>query len=374
MHSGLYYPVDSLKMRLCLRGRDLMYARCKDYNVPFNKIGKLVVVNQEQRDYIKGLHDKAAKLAWPPYTPSGDFLDRPVLPTKFLSGDQARELEPDLSKNIAGALFSPETGIVDSHAFMESLEKDIMESEMGELVYNTSVVRVDPYKPSENASGFEKEEGWVVQTSTAGDKHSASGDAFLARNLIVSAGLSGPFILNSFLPKEKRIPMYYARGTYASFNGHGISGIKHLIYPGPNMGTKKDGFHSLGTHLTLDLEGKIRFGPDLEWISPPENDDGVDFWQSHLAPSDIRLQEMQEAINDYLPGVELDGLAPDYVGVRPKLVGPDGGFQDFVIRKDFPGRAPDGPMVNLLGIESPGLTSSLAIAEYLVEEVLAGHH
>ncbi|KZP15152.1 pyridine nucleotide disulfide oxidoreductase-like protein [Athelia psychrophila] len=373
IHAGLYYPVESLKMRLCLRGRDLMYARCKDYNIPYNKIGKLVVAQQEQRAYIEGLHDKAAKLAWPTYTPASE-LNKPVLPTELLSGDQARELVPDLSKGIMAALWSPETGIVDSHAFMESLEKDIMESEMGELVYNTSVVRVDPYNASRQASGLEKEEGWVVQTSTAGDQDSDSGDAFLVRNLIVSAGLSGPFILNSLLPKEKRISMYYARGTYASFNGHGVGNIKHLVYPSPNMGTKKDGFHSLGTHLTLDLEGKIRFGPDLEWISPPENEDGVDFWQSHLAPSEVRLKEMQEAIQDYLPSVKLDGLAPDYVGVRPKLVGPNGGFQDFVIRKDFSGEGTRGPMVNLLGIESPGLTSSLAIAEYLVEEVLADHH
>ena len=360
-------------MRLCLRGRNLMYARCKEHNILYNRTGKLVVARPEQRDYIAGLHAKAVKLAWPKYSSASDS-NTPVLPTELLSGDQARELVPDLSKNIVAALWSPETGIVDSHTFMESLEKDILESENGELVYNTSVVRVDPYAASRYTSEYSNETGWVVQTSTAGDSNADNGDAMLARNLIVSAGLSGPFILNSFLPQEQRIPMYYARGTYASFNGHGVGDIKHLVYPSPNLGAKKDGFHSLGTHLTLDLEGKVRFGPDLEWIAPPENEDGVDFWQAHLAPSDIRLKEMHQAIQEYLPGVELDGLAPDYVGVRPKLVGPDGGFQDFVIRKDFPEDGGKGPMVNLLGIESPGLTSSLAIAEYVVEEVLAGHH
>lgn len=170
--------------------------------------------------------------------------------------------------------------------------------------------------------------------------------------------------------------MYYARGTYASFNGYGISPIKHLVYPGPNLGGRKNALHSLGTHLTIDMEGKVRFGPDLEWIEP-QGEDGegaADFWQNHLAPSDLQLKEMHQAVLDYLPGVQLDGMRPDYVGVRPKLVGPDGGFQDFVFRTEFSGHNRKGAMVNLMGIESPGLTSCLAIAEHVVEDILARHY
>lgn len=351
-----------------------MYDHCNAYNIPYRKTGKLVVVHEDQRSYIESLHTKATQLPWPKYSTPGASQGRPVLPTELISGDEARDLVPDLSNKIVASLWSPETGILDSHAFMESLEKDILDSENGELVYDTSVVRVDPYKRSEQVGESPDidagEDGWVVQTVTGG-VHVKEGDAMLARNLIVSCGLSGPFILNSLLPEQSRIPMYYARGTYASFNGHGISPISHLIYPGPNLGSTKEALHSLGTHLTIDMEGKIRFGPDLQWISPPKGgEDDPDFLSKYLAPHDQRLEEMHRAVMDYLPGVKLEGMQPDYVGIRPKLIPPEDGFQDFVFRTDYPSNNRRGAMVNLLGIESPGLTASLAIAEYVVEDIL----
>jgi len=357
LFAGLYYPPDSLKTRLC------------------QKTGKLVVAHEDQRSYIESLHAKATKLLWPKYSSHHDTQDTRVLPTEWLTGDQARDLVPDLSSSIVAALWSPETGILDSHSFMESLEKDIIDSEGGELVYNTRVVRVDAYKRSEQMADSPvadaREDGWVVQTVTGGAEER---DSILTRNLIVSSGLSGPFILNSLLPEPARIPMYYARGTYASFNGKDISPISQLIYPGPNLGERKDALHSLGTHLTIDMNGKIRFGPDLEWISPPENDEeDPDFWQKHLVANDLRLEEMHRAIMDYLPGVKIDGLQPDYVGIRPKLLPPEGGFPDFVVRTMFPNDNRRRPMINLLGFESPGLTSSLAIAEYIVEDMLGDH-
>lgn len=352
-----------------------MYSRCKSHNIPHRKTGKLVVAHEHQRSYIESLHSKAQKLSWPPRSSP---TDGPVLPTQLISGDEARELEPDLSNKIVAALVSPETGIVDSHSFMESLEKDIIESEAGELVFDTSVVRVDAYKPSgqvkNSPDGDAAEDGWVVQTLTGESSDSTEGDSILARNLIVSTGLSGPFILNTILPEDKRIPMYYARGTYASFNGQGLtSSINRLIYPGPNLGGAGDNLHSLGTHLTIDLQGKVRFGPDIEWLSPPESEgeQAVDFWQKRLVADDSKLEEMHRAVCDYLPGVKLEGLAPDYVGIRPKLNPPHGGWQDFVFRTDWANGSGRGRMVNLLGIESPGLTASLAIAEHVVEDILA---
>jgi L-2-hydroxyglutarate oxidase LhgO len=128
--------------------------------------------------------------------------------------------------------------------------------------------------------------------------------------------------------------------------------------------------------LTLDFQGKVRFGPDLQWISPVDGE-GPDFWTRHLVPDDSRLEEMHRAASRYLPGVRLEGFQPDYVGIRPKLVGPQGGFQDFVFRTDYPDadRESQGrPLISLLGIESPGLTSSLAIAEHVVENVLGPEH
>ncbi|THH18024.1 hypothetical protein EW146_g2900 [Bondarzewia mesenterica] len=377
IHAGLYYPPQSLKTRLCLRGRQLLYDHCQKSNIPFKRTGKLVVASQpDQRPYLEYLHAKAQSLSAPPYWNSSELREKgPVLPTELISGERARELESDLSRSIVAALWSPETGIVDSHTLMESLEKDIMESEGGALAYSTRAVRVDPY--AENG-----EDGWVVQAVT-GDAQ--DGDAMLARVLINASGLSGTLILNSLLDEQKKIPMYFARGSYASYSGSGISRVSHLIYPCPDApssaGKEKHSFHSLGTHLTLDLQGKVRFGPDLEWISPPSNEESdADFWMRHLVPDESRIKLMHEAVTRYLPDVEMDGLQPDYVGIRPKLAPPGGGFEDFVLRTDHTsdflrshkGKSQGAPMINLLGIESPGLTASLAIAEMVVEDRLVG--
>ncbi|OJT10181.1 L-2-hydroxyglutarate dehydrogenase, mitochondrial [Trametes pubescens] len=348
-----------MKTRLCLRGKQLLYDRCEAHNIPYKKTGKLVVARDEQRSYIESLHAKAKKLSWPPRSSLAD-THSPVLPTQLITGDEARELEPQLSKDISAALWSPETGIVDSHTLMESLEKDIMDAESSELVYSTNVVRLDPSRD---------DPGWVVQTVT-GDAE--EGDALLARTVINCAGLTAPLVLNALLPESQRIPMFFARGSYASYRGPGIDHISHLIYPCPAVGKGSHAFHSLGTHLTLDLQGKIRFGPDLDWLEPPQDYEDPDFWQKHLVPNDSRLQLMYEAVKEYLPDVSRDGFQPDYCGIRPKLVGPGAGFQDFVFRRDKANAQGEGEMISLLGIESPGLTSSLAIAEYVVEDMLGG--
>ncbi|KAL4075728.1 pyridine nucleotide disulfide oxidoreductase-like protein [Scleroderma citrinum] len=375
IHAGLYYPPDSLKTRLCLRGRDLMYERCQRHNIPYSKTGKLVVAHEDQRPYIESLYEKSRRLSWPKYSSPNSSND-PVLPTRFITGDEARVLEPDLSKDITTALWSPETGILDSHTFMESLEKDISESAGGELAYSTRVVRVDPYRKMETSSiSPATQDGWVVQTVT-GDAE--EGDAFLARTLVNASGLSANLILNSLLPESSRIPMYYARGTYAAYSGPGISNVKHLIYPCPETRKNEHGFMSLGTHLTLDLQGKVRFGPDFEWISPLSNsadldfdsdESHVDFWTKHLVPDESRMEDMYSSVMKYLFAVQREHFKPDYVGIRPKLV--LSGFQDFVFRKDYADGVGNGLMISLLGIESPGLTSNLAIAEYITEEVIA---
>ncbi|PCH41244.1 FAD dependent oxidoreductase [Wolfiporia cocos MD-104 SS10] len=386
IHAGLYYPANSSKTQLCLRGRHLMYEYCQKHNVPHKKVGKLVVARNDQRSYIEGLHAKARRLHWPDHSPP-ELKRVQALPTELIDGDRARELEPDLSRDIVAALWSPETGIVDSHALMECLEKDITESGGGELAYQTRVVRVDPH---EAGTADPSDRGWVVQTVTGNSE--GDGDALLARTLINCSGLSAHLVLNALLPKRSRVPMYYGRGSYASYRGPGVQSISHLIYPCPDTGRTIHGFQSLGTHLTLDLQGKIRFGPDLDWLDPPtiRRDDNTfvddadpDFWQKHLIPDETRLGMMYEAVKDYLPGVDLSGFQPDYCGVRPKLVGPQGGFNDFEFRTHYPetflgiqGHQDKvrQPMISLLGIESPGLTSSLAIAEMVVEDMLCAQN
>lgn len=367
-----------------------MYGRCQTHNIPYQRVGKLVVAKESQIDYIRNLHSKSLNLHWPCHSHRETGLAEDggravALPTELLGKDQTHDMEPDVSDNIVGALWCPLTGIVDSHSFMESLEKDIIDSENAELVYSTRVVRVDPYTrststqiPDLNGVG----DGWIVQVATGDEDES---DALLARTVINTSGLSATFILNALLPKDSRIPMYFARGSYAAYNGPGVSNNSHLIYPCPHTGPDAHAFQSLGTHLTLDLHGQIRFGPDIEWINPPSSqntssythpEDEADFWNKLLTPDESRLTEMYEAITDYLPGISLAGLRPDYCGMRPKLVPPWGGFQDFLFRTDFPadGTSERNPMLSLLGIESPGLTSSLAIAEYVVDDILCGRY
>ncbi|KIO32452.1 hypothetical protein M407DRAFT_66539 [Tulasnella calospora MUT 4182] len=376
IHAGLYYPLGSLKSRLCIRGRTLMYAYCEKHSIPHKKLGKLVVALPHQEKYIEKLHAHCHSLRLHPNAGNPDDA-KPAVPTELISGDQARELEPDLSSQIAKALWSHETGIVDSHSFMDSLESDITSSEGGEVVLGTRVVRVDPTS-----------EGWIVQmlTSTAEEP-----DVVFAKTLINASGLASHQILNHLLPQlnppEPKIPIYYARGSYASYRGAGVKRVQRLIYPVADE-TKGYAFTSLGTHLTVDLEGNVKFGPDVEWIEPPSAGEGdsdraedVDYWSKHLVPSDARMSQMHESIATYLPNVALDGLRPDYVGIRPKMSAPGGkgGFNDFVVRSDWSGRwtrgdgreREGGNMITLMGIESPGLTSSLAIAEMVAEEVLA---
>ncbi|KAL1743918.1 FAD dependent oxidoreductase [Schizophyllum fasciatum] len=367
IHSGLYYPPDSLKTRLCLRGRDLLYEHCQANGLPIRRTGKLVVAHKEQLDYIQGLYAKARQLRSPAsyaHKAEQHFTAKgPVLPVELLSGAEARNMEPDLSPDIAGALWVPVTGIVDSHELMQSLERDIDDASNGALVYSTAVTRIDR----------QDDEGWVVQTATAGASPSDT-TALLARTVINAGGLTAPLILNAIVPEPVRIPMYFARGSYAAYAGPGVSRVRHLIYPCPDVarGRGASAFQSLGTHLTMDLSRRIKFGPDLEWLEPPgEGEDAADFWQRHLVPNDARMEEMYRAVARYLPGVEREGFQPDYVGVRPKIAGPDAGFQDFVIRADYPSEHERvNPMISLLGIESPGLTSSLAIAEYVVDGML----
>ncbi|CAE6425216.1 unnamed protein product [Rhizoctonia solani] len=375
---GLYYPTDSLKTRLCLRGRHLLYEHCDKHHVPYRKTGKLIVARKGQEEYLDKLHAHAQALKWPPFS-NPNLSDSLVAPTRLIPGDEARQLEPDLSREITAAIESPETGILDSHSFFESLEKLIEESDgAGTVAFGTRVVRVDPHMPQPGESFDDSTSGWVVQFVT-GDRDER--DSILAHTLINASGLSSTLVLNALLPPEKRLAAFFSRGSYASYRGPGTSHINRLIYPVPEQSTSH-GHASLGTHLTVDMQGNIKFGPDSEWLQPPNDAtlDGQeihDFWKRHLVPSDNRLDQMYQAALTYLPGIHRDGLSSDYVGIRPKLVGPGQGFQDFVIRQDWStnfyraqAKTGSGLMVSLMGIESPGLTSSLAIGEMVVEELI----
>lgn len=333
----------------------MLKEHCEKHGVPHAFPGKLVFATAEQRDYVSRLHAHAQSL--------GAYGPAPR--TGLISGDEARALQPDLSRDIAAALHSLDTGIVDSHTLMQSLESEVQDAGAGDLAYQARVVRVDPHGA----------DGWVVQV-VAGDGD-GPGDAILARTLINSSGLSANLVLNALTSRvEERVPLYFARGSYASYRGPGVQSVSKLLYPVPKA-SKSDahGFHSLGTHLTLDLERNIRFGPDLEWLEPPgegeysDRGEDVDFWAAYHRPEESRekLKAIYEAVREYLPEISLEGLQIDYAGIRPKTGGPGSGFEDFKFRVDHSSgqRGQGAPMITLLGIESPGLTSALAIAEHV---------
>ncbi|GAA5941220.1 hypothetical protein JCM3775_006652 [Rhodotorula graminis] len=357
IHSGLYYPPDSLKTALCIRGRDLLYARCAEHGIAFKNTGKLVLaLSDDQMGYLRRLHDKARRLR---ADGVGD------VPLEWLDGDAVRRLEPNVGERVVGALLSPKTGIVSSHGLMEHLEKEIIDSETGELVYGTQVVRIDRAGPSGGGKrGDGSEDGWIVQTRTDdGSGGEGALTAVLAKSVINSAGLNAHHILNQVLPESERLQLHFAKGSYFSYRGPGVDQVQRLLYPCPEENASLSG---LGTHLTLNLDGEVRFGPDVEWLSPPLTDDGEDvpdFWESRLAVSDERMELAVEEVKKFLPGVDASGFAPDYSGIRPKLSKKGETAVDFSITHPRPG------LISLQGIESPGLTSSLAIAER-VEQVV----
>jgi 2-hydroxyglutarate dehydrogenase len=346
----------------------MIYSYCAKHNIPHRRLGKLVVGHEEQHEYLARMHAKAQALRAPPHW--NHSTDPQVLPTQMLSGDAARERVPQLAPEITSALWSPSTGIVDSVALLASLEKDIRDAG-GTIAYATRAVRID----SDTAAGVQRP-GWVVQTvtGTEANERNADADATLAPVVINAAGLGATSVLNEILPPSRHIPIYFARGAYAAYRGPGVRDIQHLIYPADEASAAKGAsFHSLGTHLTLDMAGNVRFGPDIDWLSAPDDakrDEEV--WEPHLSPDGERARSMHPAVLRYLPGVKLEGFQPDYAGIRPKLAPPGAPFQDFVVRTDYAegSKGRGALMISLLGIESPGLTASLALAEMVVGDIL----
>lgn len=421
IHAGLYYPPSSLKTNLCLRGRELMYEFCKEHGVPHKQTGKFVVGNKESHDHLQGIINHVKALDENVESNLGAVVAgrRQGPPLQIISGDEARQHEKDIGPEIAWVLDSSRTGIVDSHELMATLEKLTLDSESAEIVYDTSVVGIKPLQPTgttgKRGSGDESMLGWIVETQTEGGEV----DQLKARHVINASGLNGPAMLNALARdgyfgegEGGMIGMWYSKGNYASYSRAkgGVDSVQRLIYPLPDMGGSKDkhGHQGLGTHLTVDLNGNIRFGPDTDWLRPPDQQMKADWWNHHMvalqpssatinqAGEEERLDAMYESVTSYLPNIKRQGLSADYAGVRPKLVGPAGGFSDFTIlhhtatqlqeqkvkqlafnqddalqSKDardalYVGSWQDSPqpsLITLCGIESPGLTSSLALAE-----------
>lgn len=332
IHAGIYYGRDSLKTRLCIRGKQQLYDLCEKYDIGHRRTGKWIVAqNDVQRASLERIHA---------------FCHNEIdVPTRWVS-NQEIERDGEGVRAVAGALESPTTGIVDAHGLMVCLQ-GLFEDNGGVAALNSPVKAIRPLGTPSGSGGWEID----VEDGSTGELSTITTDT-----LINAAGLGAMQIHNMIVPSTSHKTLYFAKGNYFSYSAS-TPRLSRLIYPAPEPGAG-----GLGTHLTLDLGGRVRFGPDVEWTEDP----------SDLAVSAARLPQAVEEIKKYLPGVDESCLVPDYAGMRPKLsprgaVTSDKGFNDFIIRKE---EGYEG-WVNLLGIESPGLTSSLAIGE-MVDDLLYG--
>ncbi|WP_293853430.1 NAD(P)/FAD-dependent oxidoreductase [uncultured Alsobacter sp.] len=316
IHAGLYYPTGSLKARMCVEGRRLLYAYCAERGIAHRKCGKLIVATDE--------HELQAVLG---VARRGEANG--VENLEMISGAAAMAMEPALF--CVGALWSPETGIVDSHAYMLSMQGEV-ENAGGSFAFHTPFLRA--------SAG-----GNAIAVETGG----AEPFRFTTGLLVNAAGLAASTVGEAIhgLPAGAIPPTRYAKGNYFVLSGR--APFTRLIYPAPHT-------HGLGVHLTIDLGGQARFGPDVEWIEEPNYD---------VDPA--RGAGFDAEIRKYWPGLPENALSPGYAGIRPKIAGPKDPAPDF--RIDGPREHGVPGVVNLLGIESPGLTSSMAIAEEVVRRI-----
>ncbi|GAA5817262.1 hypothetical protein MFLAVUS_010805 [Mucor flavus] len=309
IHAGLYYPEDSLKTRLCIEGNKKLYTLLSQKTIPYKRIGKWIVAQTpDQNNYLQTLHAKANRLG---------------IETYFLDKEGANKQEPKI--NAHAVLVSPSTGIIDSHSLMEYLEQQV------DVALCTLVKSIQPYG----------NEGYLLEIATAGSENTTR---VLAKRVFNSGGLHADKVSNMLTPNAYKL--YYARGHYYAYNQP--LEVNHLIYPCPEKNLA-----GLGTHLTLDLAGRVKFGPDVQYI-----DNAYDY---SIPDREENKSAFVHAIHDYLPSLDGSKLHADYSGIRPKLAGPGEAFRDFIIKEE----TEHDNFFSLIGIESPGLTSSLAIADYV---------
>ena len=313
IHAGIYYPQGSLKAQLCVQGKEMLYAYADERAVPYRRCGKLIVAtSQEQVGELEGIVAKAR---------ANGVHDLVVL-----TRQQALAMEPQLQ--CVAAVHSPSIGIVDSHSLMLSLQGDL-----------------------ENAGGMVALKSPVARAECVGegiDLFMEDGTQLRCASVVNAAGLHAPALARRFAGlKDDAVPTaYFAKGNYFTLSGR--APFSRLVYPVPEPG-------GLGVHLTLDLGGQAKFGPDVQWVDRPED----------LVVNPARGKAFYAEVRKYWPGLQDEALIPGYAGVRPKISGPGQPAADFMIQG--PEEHGVAGLMNLFGIESPGLTSSLAIGARVAE-------
>jgi L-2-hydroxyglutarate oxidase LhgO len=319
IHAGIYYPNDSLKAKLCVRGKNLLYEYCETHGVDYKRCGKLIVATESaEEDELAGILDKA--------NANG------VNDLEFWSPDKISYEEPNVRATLA--LHSPSTGVISSHDLMTAYLADL-ESNGGMFIGGINVVAIEV-----------QGDRYVVHCDMQGDSYT-----FECAVLVNSAGLGAQQVAHSIdgLDDQTIPALYYCKGNYFTLSGK--PPFSRLIYPVP----EKSGA-GLGVHATIDLAGQVKFGPDVEYIEIEDYE-----------VSGSRIDDYYASVRRYYPSLADNQLTPGYVGIRPKLQGPSDSPRDYVIQTSEDHKLPG--LIQLYGIESPGLTSSLAIAEYVSQSL-----
>jgi L-2-hydroxyglutarate oxidase LhgO len=318
IHAGIYYTKDSLKASLCLEGKRLLYDYCKKFDIPYNKCGKLIVATSEEEiDVIEGIR----------LTAKNNGVDDLVA----LKRDQVAEMEPNIFA--LRALFSPSTGIVDTHSLMKQYETNTINNG-GQIVYGTEV------------TGIKRIKGGYEITLLDADKKNYS---FTSGIVINSAGLTSDKISEMVGIKDDNLKIQFCKGEYFRINPPKNRLVGRLIYPVPHPYME-----GIGIHVTIDMGGGVKLGPDVKYLESNVYDYKL---------TETKQEAFFKSAKKFLPFLEFDDIAPEMAGIRPKIQKPGEPQRDFYIEEEskrgYPG------FVNLVGMESPGLTASLSIAKYV---------
>jgi L-2-hydroxyglutarate oxidase LhgO len=318
IHAGIYYTKDSLKARLCVEGKWMIYDYCKKYDIPFNNCGKLIVATSEEEiSIIEGIRLTALKNG--------------VDDLFVLEREQISELEPNIFA--LKALFSPSTGIVDSHSLMKQYETNSYNNGC-QIVYGSEVTGISQI-----------ENGYKINLFDA-DKKNYS---FTTRIIINSAGLTSDKVSEMVGIKDDSLKILFCKGEYFRINPPKNRLINRLVYPVPHQNME-----GIGIHVTIDMGGGVKLGPDVKYLESNIYDYKV---------TASKQEAFYKSVKKFLPFLEFDDIAPEMAGIRPKIQKPGEPLRDFYIMEET-GRGYPG-FINLIGMESPGLTSSIAIAKYV---------
>jgi L-2-hydroxyglutarate oxidase LhgO len=315
IHAGIYYPENSLKTRLCVEGKSLLYELCDRHGIAYKKLGKIIVaVSENEITQLEKLYEQGRKNG--------------VEDLMLLSRTELKTLEPNVEAR--AGLLSPSSGILDSHTLLKFLYSQAREKG-AEFVFNTEIIGIERLETKYRVEIRDRE---GIST-------------FISRVVINAAGLNSDRIaqLAGIDIAKAGYELHYCKGEYFSLSSKYRNLVNRLIYPTPEQAGH-------GIHMTLGLDGRVRLGPDAHYVE--EIDYRVD---------ETQKEAFYNSVKRFLPPVEFEDLEPEFAGTRPKLQGPGETFRDFVITHEekagFPG------LINLIGIESPGLTASPAIARYV---------